>query len=372
LSNEPLLCEFVDEVDDLPSSEPSADLRNFISNRLKSSSLPHSFSTRRVLIFTNKLDVEADLVGIGLLRRGIDYLRLDIDDIPDQHLLIKYFLEDERASNLELTTGADDSHDLAKIKVVWLRHFDTKEINFGGTEFSNIFAFQQWNDALLTLQNNLASSEWIDRPDATLLAENRFEQLSVAKKVGFSIPATLITNDPLAAREFYSDHDGDIVLKTLHHHGILIKDKRYSIYTRPFLNHDTSKLNGLIHAPCILQERLHKRSELRVTVVGKQAFAVEIDSQSTIDGKDDWHRSDILSLPKRVVGLEHSISELCVKLINSLGLKYGAIDLVNTKADDLVFLEVNPTGDWYWIERSTGLRISECVVDMIEKFTHYD
>lgn len=50
-------------------------------------------------------------------------------------------------------------------------------------------------------------------------------------------------------------------------------------------------------------------------------------------------------------------------------LKYGAIDLVRTKNDNLIFLEVNPTGDWYWIERSTGLRISECIVDMIEKLS---
>ena len=75
------------------------------------------------------------------------------------------------------------------------------------------------------------ASEWINRPEANLKASNRLIQLATAREVGFKIPSTLITNDPNAAAEFYQHHDGQIVLKTVHHHGIEIEGKVYSMYT---------------------------------------------------------------------------------------------------------------------------------------------
>jgi glutathione synthase/RimK-type ligase-like ATP-grasp enzyme len=368
LANEPLLCQFVDEIEEVPISKEITDLRSFLTDRLRTCSLNYSFANKRVLILTNKLDIEADLVGIGLLRRGIDYTRLNIDDILTQQIRLTYSLDNEYNSRIELTTGVE-TQDIKKLKVVWLRHFDTDEVNFDGKELTNVFSLQQWNHALHTLQNNLAACQWIDKPDAILTAGNRWKQLSIAKRMGFHIPATLITNDPMAARKFYTEHDGDIVLKALHHHGIVIKGRRYSIYTRPWTNENVSRFDDLIYAPCIIQERLHKKSDLRVTVVGDEVFAVELDSQSTRMGKDDWHRSDISSIPKRIVRLDDLVGQLCIKLIKLLELKYGAIDLVNTEEGEVMFLEINPTGDWYWIERFTGLRITEAVVDLIEKLT---
>ena len=61
------------------------------------------------------------------------------------------------------------------------------------------------------------------------------------------------------------------------------------------------------------------------------------------------------------------IVERCVQLIKSLGLKYGAIDFVIDNSDNVVFLEVNPTGDWYWIEQKTGLPITTAMAGLIEE-----
>ena len=51
-------------------------------------------------------------------------------------------------------------------------------------------------------------------------------------------------------------------------------------------------------------------------------------------------------------------------LVKALGLCFGAIDLVLTPDGRYVFLEINPSGQWEWIESLTGLPISEALCDL--------
>ena len=45
------------------------------------------------------------------------------------------------------------------------------------------------------------------------------------------------------------------------------------------------------------------------------------------------------------------MEKLCIKLNRELGLLVSSIDFVQHKNGGLFFLEVNPIGDWYWIEK---------------------
>lgn len=371
MNKEPLLCQFIDEIEDLPSSEFITDFRQFLTEKLKVFSPQESLSSKQVLMLTRKFDPEADFVGIGLLQRGIDYVRLNNEDISDQQLLISFTVKPNINLRAEFSARGQQVLDTSKISVVWLRQFDIKDVNFNGSGLANTFSFQQWDDALITLQGILSTAcVWISSPNATLKARDRVQQLSIANRLGFDIPCTLITNDPRAALDFYHSHGEDIVLKALHHHDVEVQGKLYSMYSHRVLSQDLSKLDNLIYAPCILQQRIPKKSDLRVTVVGDQVFAAELHSKSTEKGfDDDLHRSlQRNSLSISAIELEDTISERCIKVIKSLGLTYGAIDFVIGNNDDrLSFLEVNPTGDWYWIERKTGLPITKAFVDLIEE-----
>lgn len=364
MSNKPLLCQFIDDVIDIQDRE-STDPKHFLIEKLKVLSAQESFCDKQVLMLTSNLDPEADLVGVRLLQRGIDYTRLNIDDIPN-NLKIRYTIHQDANLKIEFVVRGGVL-DPSKIPVVLLRNFDMGSICFHDNDLEHAFCFQQWDDAYRSLQSNLRC-EWINNPDSTIQATDRLGQLSIAKTVGFNIPSTIITNDPIAARNFYYAYHGNIILKALHHHGIEINNKVFCMYSHVVQEQDLRIFNDLVYAPCILQQRLDKRSDLRVTVVGERIFAVEIDSVSNVKGKDDMHRCQISELPKRVINLENTIREKCIKLINSLCLKYGAIDFVVDENDHLYFLEVNPTGDWLWIENQTGIQITEAIVDLIESF----
>ena len=52
-------------------------------------------------------------------------------------------------------------------------------------------------------------------------------------------------------------------------------------------------------------------------------------------------------------------------LMAALGLVYGAIDMRLTEEGEYVFLEVNPAGQWLFIEQRTGQPITAAVTDRL-------
>jgi glutathione synthase/RimK-type ligase-like ATP-grasp enzyme len=348
----PFLCQFVNEVKEPLKNADLKDVRDLFIKRLKSTK--YKLSKNKVLILTRKYDPETDLVCLRLLNRRIDYVRLNVEDIPERVLIT------HANRRCTLTVGAQ-TVDASRIRMVLLRSFDVDEVDFGGDDFVRKFSFQQWQDAFQILQNHL-KCEWVNSYGATVQANDRAQQLSIARKLGFRTPDTTITNDPKKARDFYRSRDGNVVIKTLHHHGVELKDKVYSMYTRSLTGENLDRLDDLVYAPCILQEKIYKKAELRVTVIGNKVFAARLD----IKEQQDIHccRADDISITP--FDLKKSENRRCIKLMKMLGLDYGAIDFIVDKKDRLVFLEVNAAGDWYWIENKTEQLITKAVTDLLE------
>lgn len=326
-----------------------------------------SISDKQVLILTRKFDPEATRVSIKLLAKGVDSVRLNVEDMPNQ-MRVRYHTKENCDPIIEFTIG-DRKLDASRFPVVWLRDFDNTLMGFDSIDkynkFAQRFCYEQWTDSYRILIDSLAS-EWINRPEANLKASNRILQLTTAREAGLKTPSTLITNDPKAAAKFYQHHDGEIVLKAIHHHGIEIEGKVYSVYTHPLTKDDLSRLDDIAYAPCILQERLDKKSELRVTVVGEKVFAAELDTQAMSSCRDDLHRCTLSQLPKKEVKLDNTTEEACLKIMNKLGLKYGAFDFIVDEKGQAHFLEINPAGDWYWIEHDTKMPITDSMVNLID------
>jgi glutathione synthase/RimK-type ligase-like ATP-grasp enzyme len=131
-------------------------------------------------------------------------------------------------------------------------------------------------------------------------------------------------------------------------------------YTTLLENYSRSDFDDVSHSPCIFQRYIDKRFELRITVVADQLFAAKIDSQANEEAKHDWRRA-IHSGEYSPYELPNEIAEKCLRLVKEFGLQFGAIDMIVTPADEYVFLEVNPNGQYGWIETRTGLRISEAI-----------
>ena len=59
----------------------------------------------------------------------------------------------------------------------------------------------------------------------------------------------------------------------------------------------------------------------------------------------------------------------CIRLVQELGQCFGAIDLVLHPERGYVFLEINPNGQWGWIEDFTGLPIAAAFADLLVRLS---
>ena len=100
---------------------------------------------------------------------------------------------------------------------------------------------------------------------------------------------------------------------------------------------------------------------MRATFVGRKCFAVAIESQLMEETQVDWRNGEHI-LQHTPIELPKDIENKCILLMERLGLNYGAIDIVLDKQGNYVFLEINPNGQWAWIEHLTGLPISKEIV----------
>jgi glutathione synthase/RimK-type ligase-like ATP-grasp enzyme len=105
----------------------------------------------------------------------------------------------------------------------------------------------------------------------------------------------------------------------------------------------------------LFQERVDKVSDIRATVVGDQIFACEIASQDQGELLD-WRLKSNLPMKEYIVSKE--LKQRCLLLMDKLGLTFGALDFCKTPDDRLIFLEVNPNGQYLWIEQALDMPIS--------------
>lgn len=121
------------------------------------------------------------------------------------------------------------------------------------------------------------------------------------------------------------------------------------------------------NCPVIIQSYIQKEFELRVTVVKDKVFACAIYSQSSERTREDWRRYDIPNTPHKIYKLPKQIEQKCVDIVKKLGLEFGCIDMIVTPGGEFIFLEINPNGQWLWIEHLTGLPIGDAISEELTR-----
>jgi glutathione synthase/RimK-type ligase-like ATP-grasp enzyme len=59
------------------------------------------------------------------------------------------------------------------------------------------------------------------------------------------------------------------------------------------------------------------------------------------------------------------VEQKILRLMDYFSLNYGAIDIILTPGGKHVFLELNPSGEFFWLERSPGLPISDAIAALL-------
>lgn len=317
-----------------------------------------------ILILTEPGDTHSDFVIEKLEARGAEFLRFNPQDFPSKaNVSIGYSACGQMQSRLRVN---GTSIDLNSVQSVWLRRpgQPTPDIRIQDEAVRGLVA----GECLGYLRDtwNALDTCWLPAPPAVVLrAQFKMSQLRLASQLNFELPPTLVTNSPDDFIEFYQQHNGQIISKLVGSSFQQAAGNEFVRYTEFVSHRQIGYASAIQHCPMILQAYVPKRLELRITVVGKQVFAAEIHSQHTHHTRYDWRRYDYDQTPHFEHTLPANIAGQCVQLVERLHLRYGAIDMILTPDGRYVFVEINPNGQYLWIEQKTGLPISDAICDLL-------
>lgn len=200
-----------------------------------------------------------------------------------------------------------------------------------------------------------ASGRWCNPVDAPI-ANNKLRQLRLARDVGLAVPKTLWSNDPARIREFWEANGGDVVIK------MFVGSASAWEPTRLLTKEILERSDELRFAPSIFQSVVSGDLEYRVVIFGDECFSVATrvgNSRYPYDVRIDTKSEKFAFKPS---------SDLILKLrdfLSKAGLLYGAFDVREDADGRPVFIEVNPMGQFLYLDRYLDGRILKGFCDFL-------
>ena len=284
-------------------------------------------------------------------RRGVDHVVFNQRAAPHSDLWLGV---DKDGLRGELTSTR--RVDLELVRGVYVRLMDHSklpeaELTRRGTEDFAGKAKSAWLHRMLIEWLELTRGRVMNRASSMASNMSKAYQAQLIRKVGFSVPETLITNDPDEVRRFKAAH-GRVIYKSISSVRSIVRELEDA---------KTPGLERIRYLPTQFQAFIDGPN-IRVHVVGEQVFATLIDS----DAVDYRYASrDGLETSMCETELPPEVSDRCVTLSKVLELPLCGIDLKRTPSGEFVCFEVNPSPAFSYYQGHTGQPIADAIVSYL-------
>lgn len=176
-------------------------------------------------------------------------------------------------------------------------------------------------------------------------------QCMLVREAGFSVPETLVTNDPQSALEFYERHQGRVIYKSISYVRSIV---------RQMTSEDLGRLDTLRTCPIQLQEMV-EGNDYRVHVIGDE----DIFAHQILADEADYRYDKQANIT--AFDLDDETQERCLRLARSLRMHIAGVDLRLTPEGEFYCFEVNPSPAFSWYEVRTGQPITEALCDLLQR-----
>lgn len=302
-----------------------------------------------VLIVTESDDVHAAAVSAALQRRHqITPRRIDLREFPAQTGSFRLTSEGARRS-LAGPSNLDD------VRAVWWRRPHPCAVPPSLSPTDDDYRQAECDSFIQGLLWSIPAV-WINDPRAERLAVRKLVQLRAAADAGLAVPETLVTNDPAEASAFIASRPGRVVYKRTGTRRAEFSE------TRLIEERDIARLASIRTSPTTFQDYVDAVADIRVAWIDGEEHAVRIDSQSGSGRVDSRLDIGVAFTP---YAMPPSVSTALAELMNGLGLAFGVCDLRVGVDGEIYFLEVNPQGQFAFMEIKTGLPIVDSLADLL-------
>jgi glutathione synthase/RimK-type ligase-like ATP-grasp enzyme len=320
------------------------------------SRLAHPKDARVLLIVTNRQDFAADFLITRLLELDLPYYRLDAE-VMDSAVVSCHVGGSTREQRV---SAGGRELDLRLVRSVWYRRIlRPSRLDRIAPPF-RAFAAAELQHLFEGMLGD-SSYRWVNPIAATEAAERKLLQLRLAPECGLAVPPTIVSNDPGALAAF-AEREQPVICKPISQGFLSTGTEHFAVHTHDVSASDFRQQTSDESFPTLLQHRVAKGHDIRMTVIGKDSFAVEIEAPT--DAPVDWRAIPGGSVSYRRCTVPPQVETGCRLLMERLRLLYGAFDFIRTANGDWLFLEVNPAGEWAWLEVELGLPMRDAFVNL--------
>lgn len=302
-----------------------------------------------IIIATAINDIHAIAVESALKRIGESCFRWVMTDYPTaQFGSVMY----DGPDNFGICLGGNQlSREVLSDSILWNRRPSYNTQMYKDLHPDDVKVAESENRSFLTnmlsIINELTSCSINDLYKSEK-AKNKTLQIAMAQRIGFTIPTTLISNNPILINDFISS--GDVLAKSFRTH-IWKGGASDCVNYSSLLKKDLMPSDIMLQAcPMIFQKYINKKYEVRVNYFNGVCISVRLHSQQNVNSKVDWRSVSPFNLDVEMVSIPKLIENQCCELMNKLELIFGCIDMIVTPDDEWIFLEVNQMGQFLWIE----------------------
>ncbi|RCJ30102.1 hypothetical protein A6769_34305 [Nostoc punctiforme NIES-2108] len=253
-----------------------------------------------------------------------------------------------------LSNSTGDVVNIRELCVIWWRRFSRhQKVSSHVVDERHIDLINNDCEAsLLGLLLNTFSGTWISDPTATRLADNKLIQLKAAQIAGFRVPKTLVSQNPQVIREFCRSLSNKVVVKPVR------GTSKVPLFTQMLTEEHLASEESLHLCPAMYQEYIPGHRHIRAHCFGDNIYSVLIEAEDL-----DWRQN--LDIPFKPFELNAKSKQCLLQVLRVLNLKMGVFDLKLDFDGNLIWLEVNPQGQFLFSEGLSGLDLTSAFINFI-------
>lgn len=304
--------------------------------------------TPKVLIISDVYDFSSDFVCVELERQNISYWRINRDELQDYEINLNPVIPRLEAVYRDVKINIISE---TLLSVYYRAPTFLRDIFQDGADEEEQLKRTQWTAFVRSLCV-FEYVKWVNNPIHTYRAEIKTYQLYKASQIGFLTPETTLTN-----KTFVPTFD-NVAIKSIDTAIINLNNEEGFVYTELYRRDEITEQH--YKSPFFLQQGLVPKIDIRVTVVDNDVIAAKILTRDNLGIDIDWRRHKE-ELKYEIFELPTNVENMCRRLVRDLKLSFGGIDLVLHNGQ-YYFIEINPTGEWSWLQQNTGFRYDKAIV----------